>query len=370
MKKKLISAVIILSIIVICIVININSKDKTKIINYNGNNLLINIDGVSMDSLPTSGNYYLTSYECDNDNTKLSWNRTTYKLDISNGISSGGVYCNLTFKSNPLLNEMPVGSYVAYIGTGGTVGNTSVTCSGNACSGENANQVSDTSGYTYGWCYARNYKYYVTGWRIAYIKDNKVVLVSAGAPECLARVESDANETYIKTANAVALKYCNINFVDGNCVCVDENVDGLCDAQSTDAWAINDYDFYYMTKAISGVGKRLTSDSDAADSGLGDSTGGTLTTAYCLNQNSYKECGYNNDLIDIGGYYWFASRNTNSSTSSYYTNGVGLRPITRNIYSYTGAFAFGLRPMINLSSTVYITGGDGTMDSPYQIANS
>ena len=365
MKKKIISIFVILSIIALVITVNGNQKTKTKIINYNGNNLLITIDGNTMDSLPSSGNYYLTSYECDNSNTKLNWNRTTYKLDVSNGTSGGVVYCNLTFKSNPLLNEMEVGSYVAYTGVGGTVGNTSVSCSEGACSGDNANQTSDTSGYTYGWCHERIYSYYVTGWRIAYIKKGKAVLVSAGAPECLARVDSEANETYIKTANATALKYCNSNFVDGNCVCSDENNDGLCDSASTDTWSINDYDFYYMTKAISGVGKRLASDSNAAADNLGDTSVGSLIgTKYCIGSFSYKECGYNNDLIDTGGYYWFASRYTTSSS-----NGIYWYPYNRIVQYISDVNAYGLRPMINLSSTVYITGGDGTMTSPYQIAN-
>lgn len=363
MKKKIISILVILSIIALVITVNGNQKTKTKIINYNGNNLLITIDGNTMDSLPSSGNYYLTSYECDNSNTKLNWNRTTYKLDVSNGTSGGGVYCNLTFKSNPLLNEMEVGSYVAYTGVGGTVGNTSVSCSEGACSGDNANQTSDTSGYTYGYCYAAAYKYYALGWRIAYIKNNKAVLVSAGATECVSSDSSVNNETYIKTANAIALKYCNSNFVDGNCVCA-STTSGQCDEASTDTWAINDYDFYYMTKAISRVGKRLTEHSNAAESSLGDLAGGTLDTMYCYNKYSYKECGYNNDLIDNGGYYWFATKYDNSST-----DGVYWTPNARIIKNRNNINSLGLRPMINLSSTVYITGGDGTMTSPYQIAN-
>ena len=72
MKKKIISILVILSIIALVITVNGNQKTKTKIINYNGNNLLITIDGNTMDSLPSSGNYYLTSYECDNSNTKLN----------------------------------------------------------------------------------------------------------------------------------------------------------------------------------------------------------------------------------------------------------------------------------------------------------
>ncbi|MGN1268658.1 MAG: hypothetical protein ACI4U0_04095, partial [Candidatus Aphodocola sp.] len=139
----------------------------------------------------------------------------------------------------------------------------------------------------------------------------------------------------------------------------------LCDSPSTDAWAINDTDFYYMTKAISGYGKRLALDSSGADSSLGDRGGALGTTLYCYNRYSYQECGYNNDLIDNGGYYWFADRHGSSSS----TDGVSWVPYFRYVSSSADSLAYGLRPVISLSSSVYVTGGKGTMDDPYTIGN-
>ena len=353
-----------------------SSHFTSKVVTYQGNNLRVSIDGNTSFSLPTSGTYYLISYECDNNSTEVSWDSSSYELTVTNGKNGGGVSCDLTFKSNPKLNELPVGSYVAYTGSGGTVGSTSVACqmngsassstataeteAPNSCSGQNAREDLDTSGYTYGYCYSSNYKYYTTGWRIAYIKDSKVRLVSAGSPECNSRTSSTANVTYIQTANAKALKYCNTNYVDGNCTCTDSDADGLCDSPSMDAWAINDTDFYYITKAISGYGKRLTSNS----SSLGDSGGALGTTLYCNGKYSYQECGYNNDLLDNGGYYWFADRYSPSST-----NGMYWLPSIRNVNYNSYSYAYGLRPVISLSSTVYVTGGKGTMDDPYTIGN-
>ncbi len=348
-----------------------NQKQFTsKILTYQGNNLRISIDGSGAATLPTSGNYYLTDYQCDNNNTKITWNRTTYELSISNGKDGGGVACDLTFESTPLLSSMAVGSYVAYTGSGGTVGSTNVSCktngsassstasyateSPNSCKGQNAREDLDTSGYTYGYCYSTGKKYYTTGWRIAYILDGKVRLVSAGSPQCNVKTS-----TYIKTANAQALKYCNSSYVDGNCTCSSSN-NSLCDSASTDAWAINDTDFYYMTKAISGVGKRLTDGSST----LGDS-GGTLgSTLSCYSKYSYQECGYNHDLIDNGGFYWFAAQD-----SSFDSLGVHWNPDYRIVFwNSDTTIAYGLRPIISLSSSVYVTGGSGTMEDPYTIA--
>ena len=373
MKTKVFISTIIIFFLILGSNIFLSDKGREKIINYNGNDLRVSIDGASSATLPSSGNYYLVNYICGK-NTKVTWNNTNHKLNITNGNNKGRVACHLTFKSQPKLSEMPVGGYVSYEGTGGKVGSTSVVCkkggsassstasaateAPNSCLGQNAREDLDTSGYTYGYCYDANYKYVTTGWRVGYIKDGKAMLVSAGSPECLSRTNSTANETYIKTANAKAMKYCNSNYVDGDCTCIDGDSDGLCDSPSTDVWALGDEDFYYMTKAISGYGKRLVSGS----SSLGDVGGSLGSTLYCYNQYSRKECGYNNDLIDNGGYYWFAARYSASRT-----DGVYWYPNSRYVDSSSYANAYGSRFVISLKSSVYVTGGEGTMDNPYTI---
>ncbi|MGN1268493.1 MAG: hypothetical protein ACI4U0_03215, partial [Candidatus Aphodocola sp.] len=108
-----------------------SSHFTSKVVTYQGNNLRVSIDGNTSSSLPTSGTYYLVSYECDNNSTEVSWDSSSYELTVTNGKNGGGVSCDLTFKSNPKLNEFPVGSYVAYTGSGGTVGSTRVRCKTN-----------------------------------------------------------------------------------------------------------------------------------------------------------------------------------------------------------------------------------------------
>ena len=357
--------------------VDVVSRLKSTIKDYSNPDIYVSsitIDGETSNSLPTSG-YYNMSSSCAK-GSDLSWDPTSKTITYNSGSYINDT-CILTFTKNinyPLLNTMPVGSYVAYTGSGGMVGNKKVSCqiggnassstasaeteAPNSCSGQNAREDLDTSGYTYGYCSRTHDKYYTTGWRIAYIKDNKPIIVSAGSPECNTRTSSTANVTYIETANAKALKYCNTKYVDGNCTCADSNRDGLCDDVSTDAWAINDTDFYYMTKAISGYGKRLTSGS----SSLGDSGGALGNGLSCYQQYSYQECGYNNDLIDNGGFYWFAAQDSSTST-----NGVYWDKVSRYIYSYSSTDAYGLRPVISLSSSVYVTGGSGTIDDPYTI---
>ena len=299
------------------------------------------IDGVNSDTLPVSGLYDM-KYTC-NKGTSLKWDKFSKVLTYNSG-SYVMDECSLEFNSSdylPLLNEMKVGSYVSYVGDSGMVGDSGVSCGVNgninSCSGENANEeLEQANSNTYGYCYSSDYRYYTTGFRIAYIDDGNVVLISAGSPECINRRASINNLDYIKLSNTRALKYCNSEFVLGNCSC--EDID------------------------ISGYGKRLTSFS----SSLGELGESGSASCYLENTSIYSsyECGYNNDLLDNGGVYWFSSNYREGSS-----NGVFWNPLYRSVQVEDVTGEYGLRPMIKLSSSVKVTGGNGTMEDPYTITN-
>ncbi|MBR3162420.1 MAG: hypothetical protein IKF19_06800 [Bacilli bacterium] len=353
-KKKIIIScfiLILISIITLNSILKPKQKLTTKTTISNQDNLKISIDGISSEALPTSGNYYLTKYTCYSNKTKVNWDSKNYKLSITNRNKKAGVSCNLTFKSNPLLNEMAPGSYVKYQGNGGKVGTNQVNCkyngtpsstnqtdnteSPNSCLGQNAREDID-AGSTYGYCYNGNYKYYTTGWRIAYInkdgKNPKAVIISAASPECI----NSNNENILNTR---ALKYCNNEYVDNNCSCNDSNKDGLCDENSKDVWSLTDKD---LSKIIS---KNTTKNNE-------------FNITNCFNNKSTTSCGYSNDLIDNGGYYWLTT-----------TNNAFWDPDNRVIATGEPK-TYGLRAMIQLSSSVIVTSGDGTIDNPYIINNN
>ena len=302
----------------------------------------ITVDGNSNTTIPTTGSYKLTSYSCDNGST-LSWDPYGKELTIDKGLKSNEK-CDLVFNTNtdyPLLNTMKVGDYVAYVGNNGcnngvagTTG-TSNAEAGNSCKGENANQSLDNSNYTYGYCLDSNFKFFTYGWRIAYIENGSVYLISAGAPECMTRTPSEGNNTFIMEANIRSLYYCNSTYAYG----------GVCNFSS--AWAIGNEDFKKITNAISGTASNLTSASGSIN---------------CNEIFSEKRCGYNNDLIDNGGLYWFATLYKVDSTF-----GVFWFSNSRIVMGNATIDAIGLRPIIRLSSSVFVTGGEGTMDDPFQI---
>ena len=302
----------------------------------------ITIDGKSSNSLPTSGYYTMTS-SCTRGST-LSWEPLSKTITYEAGSKIADA-CSLTFTSStnyPKLNTMPVGSYVKYVGKGGTVGSTSVACqtnggassstasaeteAPNSCSGQNAREDLDTSGYTYGYCYSANYKYYTTGWRIAYIdSNNKPVIISAGSPECNNRESIAGNKTYIKKANTKALKYCNTDYA----------YNGICSSSS--CWSISDADFQKIT-------------------------GNTLSEC---DMSQSVECGNNNEIIDLSIRYWFANRKSATSYWIYFWEYANNR-----ISATTSPSGYYVRPIIKLDSSVIVTSGSGTEDDPYTIGIS
>ena len=185
-KKSI--GVISLCLILILVVIGSFTTNDNKLntkVEIEGDYFALLVDDKESSTLPQAG-VYLIDYTCDN-NSKIEWDRSTGKLSISKN-TSVTENCSLTFKTNPLASDLPQGSYIAYEGNNGCLRNgtatATVTTSGqgtnensNSCLGYNANANIDGSKDStygmYGYCDTSNYRYYVSGWRIAYTKDNR-----------------------------------------------------------------------------------------------------------------------------------------------------------------------------------------------------
>ena len=336
MKKKLF--IIFIIVVGFCSIYFWKDRDvssslalKEKEIKYNGNNLRVSIDGNTSETLPTSGSYYLASYSCKSSNTTLKWDRTNYKLIVDNDGKSSGVSCYLDFQSHPKLNDMLVGSYVKYTGNNG--------CTGKSCEGQNANYVSDDD---MGYCDNSSNRFIVNGWRVAYQKDGSAYLISAGSPECMctnsdgtAGTSCNSYEStngvpqHLANLNSHALAYCNQDYA----------YNGACD--STSSWNMNDSDY----QEINGSRKSLSN---------------------CSSSYRKKYCGVSYDLIDNGGYYWFATPYSSSSTNAFYWYS-GNRSVNHYLSSI---HANGLRPVLRLQSSVVVLSGEGTYTDPFVIGNN
>ena len=273
--------------------------------------------------IPSNGKYEVSLRIDNNSDSDIP-----VKIGVSYGLENGGdleLSANSHWfgEANDLLSDMVAGSFVQYAGNNG--------CTLKACEGQNANYKSNSN---LGYCYDSNYKYNANGWRIAYIKDGTAYLTSAGSPECMCTSSNGTagkscgnSETtagipkHLENLNTKALTYCSSAFAYGR----------KCDSNS--AWNMGDADF-----------KEITGDS---------------LSAHYLSDGYYD----NYSVINNGGYYWYGTATSASTTTAY-----SWRPISRSTYNSISSYAFGVRPVIRLSSSVFVTGGTGTSEDPYIIS--
>ena len=252
-------------------------------------------------------------------------------MENSESMMSGSMKTTITYgdcgttTTKQYLNTVSPGSYIKYTGTNG--------CSGKSCEGQNANYVSNTD---MGYCYSSSYKFNSNGWRVVYINDGTAYLTSGGSPECMCTDSSGNASTscsdYEKTPgipkhlanlNAKALTYCNSTYAYGD----------ICNNSS--AWNMSDGDFQKIT-------------------------GDTISTAYNNAADYYDD----NPIINNGGYYWFATPYSTSSTNTFY-----WLPVNRRVYDNVSYRTNGVRPVLRLKSSVIVTGGTGTYEDPYTISS-
>ena len=389
--------------------VDVVSRLKTEFKDYKDNPDIyisnITIDGESSDSLPTSGYYDMTA-TCEKGSV-LTWDSTWKTITYKSG-SKINDSCSLVFTTDEdpeyvYLNEMPVGSYVKYEGNNG--------CPEGHCDGTNANYVDDDN---MGYCDNSSYKFYYNGWRIGYIDNGNVHLISGGAPECVATYVDSKNTSTSYTSFNSSYKYGStytFNKETGEFT-LSGNVSTFTWSSSTSSNILANYKYtcrnssgtctqlyelsssysntqayyYYHYNYETTIGAPLHIEnlnntalkycnSSYAKGGVCNDktawamkasdfeeiTGSVLSSSSCYGSSS-RSCGLWNSLIDNGGYYWFATPyNSASSNEVFYWYPSGR---VDNGYS---SIVLGVRPVLSLESSVKVTGGTGTYEDPYTI---
>ena len=230
-----------------------------------------------------------------------------------------------------LLNKVNPGSFVSYTGTNG--------CEGKSCQGVTKSSCSNS-----------DYKYGLSGWRVAYVKDSTAYLVSAGAPECLCTLSNGvavnnpdgktdrtcssyeataAVPKHIANLAVAGKKYCNPDYAYG----------GKCDSSNARSFSIADFQII---------------------------TGKTLSNSSCFKTGGDPiGCGENNSLIMTGGYYWYQNAYSSTVNEAYYYSGN-----YHDVRIQTSNYWLGVRPILRLKASVRVVGGTGTQSDPYIITPS
>lgn len=233
-------------------------------------------------------------------------------------VSEGKKWIEEKFSTFPL-NEAKIGSFIKYKGNNG--------CVNKSCEGENEGYIDE---YDKGYCNDPSSIFTSSGWRLAYVKDNIPYLISAGGVECINGYNIGINNTLdstslISTLNNNALKFCNANYA----------YNGECTKYTS--WNINENDIKNI------LNKDISLDT-------------------CL-LNNVEECIIeDNSLIDNGGYYWIGKSFENDL---YIWNSF-----ERKISYMDTSYSLGLRPVLKLSPTIKIIGGEGKENNPYLIEQS
>lgn len=272
----------------------------------------IMVDGKKSQTIPVSGNYKVTSKKCGN---VISWDNDTRSLTVKASANGFIKNCDLEFTSTEeakvLLNSVAKsGDYVTYTKNKGVTS-----------------------------CSDGDRKFNNTGYRVAYVDNEYVYLISGGASFCMSTNQDgntssgnlDSFDTSVgafkhidNIKKQVVDRYCDSKYVDGG-KCNDNNV-----------WPMTDDDFYKIVEKMSSVNR-------------------------CYQVSSNMDCGYNNNLIDNGGYYWIIS-NSDSSKLYYWD------AFKRYVDSSNTDKAYGVRAVVKLDKSVYVTGGAGTKKNAYKIA--
>lgn len=371
--------------------------------------------------VPKSTSYVVT-IKVDN----LTEENVTINFGLKYGFESGGdlgidegEYWFLEYEeivNYPLLSEMPVGSYVAYTGNNGC--DTTDVGGWTSCSGKNANYVDETD---MGYCHDSNYKFNVNGWRIGYVNGGSAHLVASGSTDCLSSISYSTVKSSIMTTNNIGnfdgvyygsnytynndsgtysiqdydlyswselekiigeLKYtCQLSSISFNtCFTLYE-----IDESSTDS----EVRYYTYTRSVNGItaddhienlnniGLKYCNTTYSKD-GICDNTTAwginavdfekitdiSLGSDSCYGISNSAECGYNNNLINNGSYYWFGTQLDYSNNIMFY-----WQPYNYVIDSNTSDNDYGVRPILMLDSSVVVTGGAGTYEDPYTISN-
>ena len=183
---------------------------------------------------------------------------------------------------------------------------------------DNANYVSvDDMGY----CYNISNKYRFNGWRVLFVRDNIPYVISAGAHSCY---DNDSDTSLIDYINGRASNYCDAKYIYG----------GKCSKENVYGFSTSEYNYLVNNKIED-----------------------------CDGDNNLN-CGYNNDIINNGGYYWILDGN--NSLVQYYWN-----PSKGSVFN-TSRFdsGYGIRVVLRLNNSIFIKSGDGSYNNPYVLANN
>ena len=377
MKKSYIYILIVILMITLVI---INQKKDSKSFTVNGVKYSTSLDGNSIDSFPSKGDYEV-EVECTN--AKGSWNYSKWVARINN--ITGKVSCNISFTSKTPTN---INNYIKSL-AGTTQGN---------------GQVVNENGYRYEGKNPNNYIYFNNElWRIIGVFDASSHGKTGEYLTKIIRNDSLGGYVWNKSkknnwATSSLYNLLNTNYYNatdgtngGNCYqysITSITITGNCDYTETGlqseyrnmvenvTWYLGGKDSSGYTAEVFYTGER---DSTSIYSGNAPSVTGNVGLMYasdygysvlsssCARTINLSGYGYEN----CGGSSWLKKETTEWTVTHrsgpYSDYSFNLTPRAYLAYEQNTWIGFTVRPVLYLKSNVQVYAGNGSISKPYQI---
>ena len=372
MKKSYIYILIVILMITLVI---INQKKNSKSFTVNGVKYSTSLDGNSIDSFPSKGDYEV---EVDCTNAKGSWNYSKWVARINN--ITGKVSCNISFTSKTPTN---INNYIK--GLEGTT--------------QGTGEVVNENGYRYEGKNPNNYIYFNNElWRIIGVFDSSSHGKTGEYLTKIIRNDSLGGYAWNKSnknnwSTSSLYNLLNTNYYNatdgtsgGNCYQYSTSITGNCDYTETGlqseymamvenvTWYLGGKDNNTYTADAFYTGERnstsVYSGNTASITGYiglmyASDYGYSVLSSSCarttnLGSYSTSACG-GASWLKKENYEWTITHYSSSSRNSFNLN------IAANLNNNRANRGYTTRPVLYLNSNVQVYAGDGSISKPYQI---
>ena len=401
MKKKIIyGSIILLTIIIGLIITNkVNKNNYFEIVGYPNMKIMVSYNGEPRNNFPVkdSNLFYNVIATCDNADAK--WDYETWELVVYNLVSESKCKVSFTTRDKDTLYNYIVNTLYNNMDGSNNIYREDHTINGNSYS-EYRYEGEDTLVNNYVW-------FNNELWRIigafpggtpttdadnlgdgAPSVNNTVKIIRDDAIGSFAWDKNNTNDWTKASLNTEILNNLYLNSLSGTCYFYSTTVGNSCsfvdnglanvqDYIETATWNLGGYSSSSVTASNMYTYERGTNVYSGrpvvttAKVGLmyPSDYGYSVTNANCShtskNLGSYDTaaCGDKAWLLKYG-YEWTS---TPVSGDSYW---VFFVESDAGGSSYSATFGYGVRPVLYLKSSIYVTGGDGSINNPYQLSLS
>ena len=400
--KKIIKVVLVLLVMVISallIVINNKGDKYYEIVGYPNMKIAVSYNGEARSDFPAkdSNLFYNVIATCDNADAR--WDYDAWELVIGNLVSESKCKVSFTTRSKDTLYNYIVNTLYNNMDGSNNIYKEDHTINGNSYS-EYRYEGEDTLVNNYVW-------FNNELWRIigafpggtpttgannlgdgAPSVNNTVKIIRDNAIGSFAWHKSDTNDWTAASLNTEILNNLYLNSSSGTCYFYSTTVGKTCSFEDNGlanvqdfienaTWNLGGYNSNSVTTANMYTYERGTTVSSGrpvvttGKVGLmyPSDYGYSVTNANCshtsTNLGSYNSssCGGKAWLLKYGNEWTNSPRSGNSN----YVFRVGADAYLNSSYALVG---YGVRPVLYLKSNVYVTGGDGSINNPYQLSLS